>query len=79
MRARQGRLQSELFGDDIPKLFPIVYEHQSDSACIDNALEFLVMGGRSLAQAMMMLIPSRGSATRRWTWTGAGSTSTTPR
>src|SRR5438128_5232675 len=57
MRARQGRLQSELFGDDIPKLFPIVYEHQSDSACIDNALEFLVMGGRSLAQAMMMLIP----------------------
>ncbi|TLY21927.1 MAG: glutamate synthase subunit alpha, partial [Nitrospirae bacterium] len=57
MRARQGRLQSELFGDDIPKLFPIVYEHQSDSACIDNALEFLVMGGRSLAHAMMMLIP----------------------
>src|SRR5213593_1059099 len=57
MRARQGRLQSELFGADIPKLFPIVYEHQSDSACIDNALEFLVMGGRSLAQAMMMLIP----------------------
>src|SRR3989449_1713224 len=60
MRARQGRLQSELFGDDIPKLFPIVYEHQSDSACIDNALEFLVMGGRSLAHAMMMLIPEPG-------------------
>src|SRR2546428_7163095 len=57
MRARQGRLQSDLFGADIPKLFPIVYEHQSDSACLDNALEFLVMGGRSLAQAMMMLIP----------------------
>ena len=48
MRARQGRLQSELFGRDIPKLFPIVYERQSDSACLDNALEFLVMGGRSL-------------------------------
>ncbi len=57
MQARQGRLQSELFGEDIPKLFPIVYEHQSDSACLDNALEFLLMGGRSLPHAMMMLIP----------------------
>src|SRR5207237_3675779 len=57
MRARQGRLQSDLFGADIPKLFPIVYEHQSDSACLDNALEFLMMGGRSLPHAMMMLIP----------------------
>ena len=57
MRARQGRLQSELFGDDIPKLFPIVYEHQSDSACLDNALEFLLLGGRPLPHAMMMLIP----------------------
>jgi glutamate synthase (NADPH/NADH) large chain len=57
MQARQGRLQSELFGEDIPKLFPIVYEHQSDSACLDNALEFLMMGGRSLPHAMMMLIP----------------------
>src|SRR5207244_3132411 len=57
MRARQGRLQSELFGDDIPTLFPIVYEHQSDSACIDNALELLVMRVRSLAHAMMMRIP----------------------
>ncbi|MER3424658.1 MAG: glutamate synthase subunit alpha, partial [Nitrospiraceae bacterium] len=57
MRARHGRLKSELFGDDLPKLFPIVYEHQSDSACLDNALEFLVLGGRSLPHAMMMLIP----------------------
>ncbi|MBM4123898.1 MAG: glutamate synthase large subunit, partial [Nitrospira sp.] len=57
MRARQGRLQSDLFGADIPKLFPIVSEQQSDSACLDNALEFLVLGGRSLPQAMMMLIP----------------------
>src|SRR5437588_6444963 len=57
MRARQGRLQSDLFGADIPKLFPIVYEHQSDSACLDNGLEFLLMGGRSLPHAMMMLIP----------------------
>ncbi|WP_447979555.1 glutamate synthase large subunit [Candidatus Nitrospira bockiana] len=57
MRARQGRLKSDLFGHDLEKLFPIVYEHQSDSACLDNALEFLVMGGRSLPHAMMMLIP----------------------
>ncbi|HET8760535.1 MAG TPA: glutamate synthase central domain-containing protein, partial [Nitrospiria bacterium] len=57
MRARQGRLQSDLYGDDIDKLFPIIYENQSDSACFDNALEFLVMGGRSLPHAMMMLIP----------------------
>jgi glutamate synthase (NADPH/NADH) large chain/glutamate synthase (ferredoxin) len=57
MRARQGRLQSDLYGDDINKLFPIIYENQSDSACFDNALEFLVMGGRSLPHAMMMLIP----------------------
>ena len=57
MRAREGRLSSELFGDDIKKLYPIIYEQQSDSACLDNALEFLVMGGRSLPHAMMMLIP----------------------
>jgi len=57
MRARQGRLQSQLFGSDVQKLFPIVYEQQSDSACLDNAVEFLVMGGRSLPHAMMMLIP----------------------
>ncbi len=57
MRARQGRLNTELFGEDMQKLFPIVSENQSDSACLDNALEFLVLGGRSLPHAMMMLIP----------------------
>ncbi len=58
MRARQGRLASDLFGDDIRKLFPIVDDStQSDSACLDNAIEFLVMAGRSLPHAMMMLIP----------------------
>ena len=57
MKARQGRLESDLFGEDIPKLFPIVHDQQSDSACLDNALEFLVLGGRSLPHAMMMLIP----------------------
>jgi glutamate synthase (NADPH) large chain len=48
---------SPLFGDDISKLWPISYEGQSDTACFDNALEFLVQGGYSLAHAMMMLIP----------------------
>ena len=57
MKARQGRLHSELFGKDMEKLFPIVSEDQSDSACLDNALEFLLLGGRSLPHAMMMLIP----------------------
>ncbi len=57
MRARQGRLSSKLFGEDLKKLFPVIYPNQSDSACFDNALEFLVMGGRSLPHAMMMLIP----------------------
>jgi glutamate synthase (NADPH/NADH) large chain len=57
MKARQGRLHSELFGKDMDKLFPIVSENQSDSACLDNTLEFLLLGGRSLPHAMMMLIP----------------------
>ncbi|HWV45544.1 MAG TPA: glutamate synthase central domain-containing protein, partial [Nitrospira sp.] len=57
MKARQGRLHSELFGKDMEKLFPIVSENQSDSACLDNTLEFLLLGGRSLPHAMMMLIP----------------------
>jgi glutamate synthase (NADPH/NADH) large chain/glutamate synthase (ferredoxin) len=61
MRARQGRLSSDLFGEDIEKLFPIIGEGESDSACFDNALEFLVMGGRSLPHAMMMLIPEAWS------------------
>ncbi|MGL4496666.1 MAG: glutamate synthase large subunit [Beijerinckiaceae bacterium] len=57
MAARQASVDSELFGNDIEKLWPISYEGQSDTACFDNALEFLVRGGYSLAHAMMMLIP----------------------
>ena len=57
MAARQASVSSPLFGDDISKLWPISYEGQSDTACFDNALEFLVMGGYSLAHAAMMLIP----------------------
>ena len=57
MAARQASVSSPLFGDDIGKLWPISYEGQSDTACFDNALEFLVMGGYSLSHAAMMLIP----------------------
>jgi glutamate synthase (NADPH/NADH) large chain len=57
MAARQASVDSELFGNDIAKLWPISYEGQSDTACFDNALEFLWQGGYSLAHAMMMLIP----------------------
>ncbi len=57
MAARQASVSSPLFGDDITKLWPISYEGQSDTACFDNALEFLVQGGYSLAHAMMLLIP----------------------
>jgi glutamate synthase (NADPH/NADH) large chain len=57
MAARQASVSSPLYGDDISKLWPISYEGQSDTACFDNALEFLVQGGYSLAHAMMMMIP----------------------
>ncbi len=57
MAARQASVNSELFGADISKLWPISYEGQSDTACFDNALEFLVQGGYSLSHAMMTLIP----------------------
>jgi len=57
MAARQASVSSPLFGQDISKLWPISYEGQSDTACFDNALEFLVQGGYSLAHAAMMLIP----------------------
>ena len=56
MAARQASVDSELFGNDISKLWPISYEGQSDTACFDNALEFLVQGGYSLAHAAVMLI-----------------------
>ncbi len=57
MAARQASVASELYGDDISRLWPISYEGQSDTACFDNALEFLVRGGYSLPQAAVMLVP----------------------
>ncbi|EJW10660.1 Glutamate synthase [NADPH] large chain [Rhodovulum sp. PH10] len=57
MAARQHSARSPKYGDDIERLWPISYEGQSDTACFDNALEFLVQGGYSLAHAVMMMIP----------------------
>jgi glutamate synthase domain-containing protein 2/glutamate synthase domain-containing protein 1/glutamate synthase domain-containing protein 3 len=57
MHARESILRSELFGDDIKKLFPIIQPNGSDSMGFDNALELLVQSGRSLPHAMAMLIP----------------------
>jgi glutamate synthase (NADPH/NADH) large chain len=57
MAARQASVSSDLFGADITKLWPISYPGQSDTACFDNALEFLMRGGYSLPHAAMMLIP----------------------
>ncbi len=57
MAARRHTMRSEVLGDDLATIWPLIPEGQSDSACFDNALELLVMGGYSLAHAMMLLIP----------------------
>ena len=57
MVARQGNMESPLFGDDLAKLFPIIPPGQSDTACIDNAFEFMLHTGRPLHHVMMALIP----------------------
>jgi glutamate synthase (NADPH/NADH) large chain len=57
MAARHAAMSSRLLGEDLEKLWPLVAEGQSDSACFDNALELLVAGGYSLPHAMMLLIP----------------------
>jgi glutamate synthase domain-containing protein 2/glutamate synthase domain-containing protein 1/glutamate synthase domain-containing protein 3 len=62
MRAREQRMESPLFGEDLRKVFPVIDPEGSDSACLDNALEMLVAGGRSLPHAMMMLIPEAWGA-----------------
>ncbi|MBO52840.1 MAG: glutamate synthase large subunit [Planctomycetaceae bacterium] len=57
MHARQGVLQSDLFGEDLTRLFPVIEPECSDSGNFDNALEFLYHAGRSLPEAVMMMIP----------------------
>src|SRR5438105_1829339 len=57
MRARQAKFKSPHFGDDMPKLRPVVDESGSDSSQFDNVLELLTMSGRSIEHAVMMMIP----------------------
>ena len=57
MHAREGVLESDLFGDDLPLAFPVVEPDCSDSGSFDNVLEFLLLAGRTLQEAVMMMIP----------------------
>ncbi len=57
MAARQPELSSTLWGDQLHELFPILQPAGSDSMSLDNVLELLVMSGRDILQAMMMLVP----------------------
>ena len=61
MAARRSSMASEILGDDLDKVWPLIPEGQSDSACFDNALELLVAGGYPMVHAMMMLIPEAWS------------------
>lgn len=55
--AREGNLKSKIFGENLSKVLPIINTEGSDSAILDNTLEFLIMNGRSIEEAIMMLIP----------------------
>ncbi len=57
MRARRRSMESPLLGADLDKMWPLIPHGQSDTACLDNALELLIAGGYPLAHAMMVLIP----------------------
>ncbi len=57
IRARQGAISSPILGKDLAKLWPLIYDGQSDSASFDNALELLLMSGYSIAHSVMMMIP----------------------
>ena len=57
IRARQGAISSPILGRDLAKLWPLIYDGQSDSASFDNALELLLMSGYSIAHSVMMMIP----------------------
>ncbi|MDR2688558.1 MAG: glutamate synthase subunit alpha [Azoarcus sp.] len=57
MRAREQGVASPILGEDLRKIWPLIYPGQSDSAAFDNALELLVMSGYSMAHAVMMMIP----------------------
>ena len=62
MAARRHSMSCDLFGDDLEKVWPLIEDSQSDSACFDNTLELLTLSGYSLSHAMMMLIPEAWSS-----------------
>jgi glutamate synthase (NADPH/NADH) large chain len=62
MNARESTLKSDLFGDDIAKVFPVIRPDLSDTGSLDSAVEFLTLGGRSLPHVMAMLIPEAWDA-----------------
>ena len=63
MKAREGVMSSPDFGDNLNKLYPVVEPEMSDSGCLDNVVEFLVMvGNRSLPEAMMTMVITRGKS-----------------
>ncbi len=64
MLAREGTMRSELFGERLPAVFPIIDEDVSDSGAFDNVLELLLLAGRSLAEATMMMIPEAWQSDR---------------
>ena len=78
MRARESQLASELFGDDLAKVLPVVRPGGSDTANFDNVLELLVLAGRSLPHAMLMMIPRPTPAATTCRTTCAASTTSTP-
>ena len=55
--AREKNISSPLFGSDLQKLWPLIFQDQSDSASFDNAVELLTMSGYPIAQAVMMMVP----------------------
>ncbi|MHB1454696.1 MAG: glutamate synthase large subunit [Saccharofermentanales bacterium] len=57
MHARQSGIRTDLYGDDIGKIFPVINPNGSDSAMFDNCLEFLTLSGRSLPHVAMMMVP----------------------
>src|SRR4029453_15359823 len=61
MNARRRTLESPLLGADLDKMWPLIPYGQSDTACLDNALELLIAGGYSLSHAMILLIPEAGA------------------
>ena len=57
MRAREGNIKSDLYGEKVKELFPVIEKDCSDSGNFDNVLEFLTMTGRSLEEAILMMVP----------------------